>query len=87
MDATVPPNDHSLPHLSICALVALLCHLFSPPLSGSRRRLCSSDNQRIYAVSSTNEGRTALREIDLATNTARVIPLIKLDDPKIYASS
>ena len=86
MDATVPPTDHSLPHLSICALVALLCHLFSTHCLAADVAF-SSDNQRIYAVSSTDEGRTALREINLATNTARVIPLVELDDPKIYASS
>jgi hypothetical protein len=86
MDATVPPTDHSLPQLSICALVALLCHLFSTHCLAADVAF-SSDNQRIYAVSSTDEGRTALREINLATNTARVIPLVELDDPKIYASS
>jgi hypothetical protein len=86
MDARVPPTDHSLPQLSICALVALLCHLFSTHCLAADVAF-SSDNQRIYAVSSTDEGRTALREINLATNTARVIPLVELDDPKIYASS
>jgi hypothetical protein len=86
MDATVPPTDHSLSQLSICALVALLCHLFSTHCLATDVAF-SSDNQRIYAVSNTDEGRTALREINLATNTARVIPLVELDDPKIYASS
>jgi hypothetical protein len=86
MDATVPPTEHSLPQLSICALVALLCHLFSTHCLAADVAF-SSDNQRIYAVSSTDEGRTALREINLVTNTARVIPLVELDDPKIYASS
>ena len=86
MDATVPPTDHSLPHLSICTLVALFCHLFSTHCLAADVAF-SSDNQRIYALSSTDEGRTALREINLATNTARVIPLVELDDPKIYASS
>ena len=64
----------------------LLCLVFSAHCRAADVAF-SNDNQRIYAVSSTDEGRTALREINLATNTARVIPLVELDDPKIYASS
>jgi hypothetical protein len=80
MDATVPPTDHSLPQLSLCALVALLCHLFSTHCLAADVAF-SSDNQRIYAVSSTdNETKPALREINLSTNTVRVIPLRGLAD-------
>lgn len=76
MDATVPPTDHSLPHLSICALVALLCRLFSAHCLAADAAF-SNDNQRIYALSGT-ETKPALREINLSTKTARVIPLIEL---------
>ena len=83
MDATVPPTDHSLPQLSICALVALLCRLFSAHCLAADVAF-SNDNQRIYAVSPTdNETKPALREIDLSTKTARVIPLVEFDDPQI----
>ena len=80
MDATVPPTDHSLPQLSICALVALLCRLFSAHCLAADVAF-SSDNQRIYALSGTdNETKPALREINLSTNTVRVIPLRGLAD-------
>ena len=80
MDARVPPTDHSLPRLSICPLVALLCRLFSAHCLAADVAF-SNDNQRIYALSSTdNETKPALREIDLSTKTARVIPLRELAD-------
>jgi hypothetical protein len=80
MDATVPPTDHSLPQLSICALVALLCHLFSAHCLAANVAF-SNDNQRIYSISSTDDvTNQALREIDLSTNTVRVIPLRGLGD-------
>jgi hypothetical protein len=80
MDATVPPTDHSLPQLSICALVALLCHLFSAHCLAANVAF-SNDNQRIYSISSTDDvTNRALREIDLSTNTVRVIPLRGLGD-------
>jgi hypothetical protein len=80
MDATVPPTDHSLPQLSICALVALLCRLFSAHCLPADVAF-SNDNQRIYAVSGTdNETKPALREINLSTNTVHVIPLRGLAD-------
>jgi hypothetical protein len=40
----------------------------------------SSDNQCIYALSSTDDSKPALREINLSTNTMRVIPLRELAD-------
>jgi hypothetical protein len=80
MDATVPPTDHSLPQLSICALVALLCHLFSAHCLAANVAF-SNDNQRIYSISSTDDvTNRALQEIDLSTNTVRVIPLRGLGD-------
>jgi hypothetical protein len=80
MDATVPPTGHSLLQLSICALVALLCRLFSAHCLAADVAF-SNDNQRIYAVSGTdNETKPALREINLSTNTVHVIPLRGLAD-------
>jgi len=80
MAVTVPPTDHSLPQLSICALVGLLCHLFSTPGLAADVAF-SNDNQRIYAVSENeNDTKPALREINLSTNTVRVIPLRGLAD-------
>jgi hypothetical protein len=82
MDATVPPTDHSLPQLSICALVALLCHLFSTHCLAADVAF-SSDNQRIYAVSENeNDTKPALREIDLSTKSTRVIRLVQLAPPE-----
>jgi DNA-binding beta-propeller fold protein YncE len=82
MDATVPPTDHSLPQLSICALVALLCRLFSTHCLAADVAF-SNDNQRIYAVSENeNDTKPALREIDLSTKSARVIRLVQLAPPE-----
>src|SRR5207248_10704906 len=57
------------------AAVALLGRIFSAHCLAADVAF-SSDNQRIYAVGTTdNVTRRALREIDLSTNTVRVIPL------------
>jgi hypothetical protein len=80
MDATVPPTDHRLRQLSICALVVLLCRLFSAHCLAANVAF-TNDNQRIYSISSTDDvTKRALREIDLSTNTVRVIPLRGLAD-------
>ena len=62
------------------AAVALLGRIFSAHCLAADVAF-SSDNQRIYAVGTTdNVTRRALREIDLSTNTVRVIPLRGLAD-------
>ena len=62
------------------AAVALLGRIFSAHCLAADVAF-SSDNQRIYAVGTTdNVTRRALREIDLSTNTVRVIPLRGLGD-------
>jgi hypothetical protein len=72
---TLPPSEHSLPQAPCAAVIALLCcQLFSTPALAADVAF-SSDNQRIYAPTTTDNVTTrALREIDLSTNTARVIP-------------
>jgi hypothetical protein len=62
------------------AAVALLCRLLSAHCVAADVAF-SNDNEHIYAVSSIdNETKPALREINLSTNTVRVIPLRGLAD-------
>jgi hypothetical protein len=73
-------KHHRLPQLLGLTAVALLCRLFSAHCLAADVAF-SNDNQRIYAVSSTdNETKPALREINLSTNTVGVIRLRELAD-------
>jgi hypothetical protein len=63
------------------AAVALLCCLFSAQCLAADVAF-SNDNQRVYTVGSTdNVTRRALRELDLSTKKAHLIPLVHLDPP------
>ena len=68
------------------AAVALLGRIFSAHCLAADVAF-SSDNQRIYAAATTDDGsKPALREINLSTNSARLIPLVELPDPRLLAS-